>query len=132
VQHGEQVSGATRDLTVAERELLNAMLQVDGLEDGEALRRQAATARAASSCGCGCGSISLVVTDGGPSESWAKVSLPAVEGDVLGGDSELIGGLLLFQRDGWLCDLEVNSFIDEPLPLPAVDSARLRRYRDAG
>jgi hypothetical protein len=127
VQHGEKTPSGTRDLTTAERGLLDAMLDVDGLEDAELLRLQAATARASSSCACGCGSIYLVVGDGVPTVDTA--SLPIVEGDVLSDQGELIGGLLLFARDGRLYDLEVYSFTDAPLPLPLPVRARVFRYR---
>jgi hypothetical protein len=62
----------------------------------------------------------------------ADVSVPVVEGDVLGDDSEVIGGVLLFVCDGSLHNLEVYSFTDEPLRLPSVTRAGLRRYREGG
>jgi hypothetical protein len=125
-QHAEKIPSGTRDLTIVECRLLDAMLDVDGLEHAESLRLQAATARASSSCACGCGSIYLVVGEGVPT---VDVSLPVVEGDVLSDQSEVIGGLLLFACDGRLHDLEVYSFADAPLPLPSPERARVRRYQ---
>ena len=127
VRHGEPTSGEVRDLTARERHLLDAMLGVDTLADAEALRRQAAVVHASSSCGCGCGSIYLL----GDSSQAAPGSLPIVEGDVLDDRGEVIGGLLLFARDGHLHNLEVYSVTDAPLPLPEPDRARLRTYRSA-
>jgi hypothetical protein len=105
------------------------MLDVDGLDDAESLRRQARAVQAAPSCGCGCGSIYLVVNDAGTTVD--DVSLPVVEGDVLGEDGEVVGGLLLFVIKGRLHNLEVYSFTDDPLPLPPPERARVRRYRDS-
>jgi hypothetical protein len=128
VRHGERASGGTRELTTAERDLLDAMLDVGSLEAAEIMRLQATTARAAASCACGCGSIYLVLDAAEPCVD--TVSLPVVEGDVLGSHGEVVGGMLLFARDGRLHNLEVYSFTDAPLPLPPRERARLRRYRD--
>jgi hypothetical protein len=125
VAHGELPSGEVRDLTARERRLLDAMLSIDMLVDGESLRRQAAVIRASSSCGCGCGSIYLV----GDTSQAEPGSLPIVEGDVLDDRGEVIGGLLLFAQDGRLDNLEVYSVTDAPLPLPEPERARLRAYR---
>jgi hypothetical protein len=120
------VPGETRELTTAERDLLGAMLDVESLEDAQSLRLQAASTRAAASCACGCGSIYLAANDA--RQAFDMVSLPVVEGDVVGDDGQVVGGLLLFVRDGRLHNLEVYSVTDDPLPLPLPERARLRRY----
>jgi len=45
------------------------------------------------------------------------------EGIVLGAAGEVVGGLLLWVRDGLLDWLEVYWY-DEPLPVPALDRVR--------
>jgi hypothetical protein len=131
VRHGERASDEARDLTPAERDLLDAMLDVEGLIDAKSLRLQAAAARASSSCACGCGSIYLIV-DETRIPPVDAVSLPVVEGDAFSNGGDVIGGVLLFARDGMLDNLEVYSLADEPLPLPSRDRVRVRRYRDDG
>jgi hypothetical protein len=128
--HGESsASGTSRDLTSNERELLDAMLSVDGLVGADMLRRQLTAASAEPSCTCGCGSIYLRV-DRGASEGAEPFPEPViVEGTVTREAGEPIGGLLLFHDDGWLHNLEVYSFTDEPLPLPTPSRTRLQLYR---
>jgi hypothetical protein len=127
--HGDSsVREDSRDLTPIERDLLNAMLSVEGLEGAEVLRRQATTAKAASSCGCGCGSIYLMVDRDASERAEPFSERVIVEGAVIGRSDEPIGGLLLFQIDGWLDNLEVYTFTDEPLPLPTPSRTRLQPY----
>lgn len=94
-----------------------------------ALRRQVPTAGAAPSCRCGCGSIYLLIDHDASVRAESLGERVIAEGDVLNEIGEPVGGLLLFQDDGWLNNLEVYSMLDEPLPLPAVARTRLRLYR---
>jgi hypothetical protein len=127
--HGESSSrGTTRDLTWNERELLAAMLSVDGLDGAYVLRQQTAVARAEPSCTCGCGSIYLRIDRAASEGAHADLPRVIVEGTVISESGEPIGGLLLFEEDGWLHNLEVYSFTDEPLPLPPPSRARLQLY----
>ena len=112
-----------RPLTRSERALLDAFLgnEFEGVAE---LRVQASQVSASPGCTCGCGTIDLHVPDAVPTSS-ASSPVP-VEGTVVGGDGEPIGGLLLFIDGGHLSGLEVYSY-DEPLPLPRPEQVRWQR-----
>jgi hypothetical protein len=118
--------GTGRGLSPIERDLLAAMLSVDGLQAAGVLQQQATTARAAECCACGCGSIYLLIDQGASQRAEPLEERVIVEGDVLNAEGDPIGGVLLFQDDGWLRHLEIYTFGDEPLPLPAPAHTRLR------
>jgi hypothetical protein len=127
--HGPpSTSENSRELTQNERELVNAMLSVEGLAGAEALRRQATTAKATPSCACGCGSIYLIVDRDASERAEPSPEPVIVEGAVIGTGDEPIGGLLLFQSDGWLHNLEVYALTDEPLPLPPPGRTHLQLH----
>lgn len=121
--------GVSRDLTPNERDLLAAALSVEGLDASDALRSQAATARASSSCGCGCGSIYLIVDRDASERVESLEEGVIVEGVVIDEAGQPVGGLLLFQDDGWLNNLEVYSTGDTPLALPRPALAHFKAYR---
>ena len=100
-----------RPLTATERALVDELLD-SGFDGVAELRAQARRASASTGCECGCVTIDLHVPDELPVSSAAG---PApVEGTVVDGDGEPIGGVLLFVEHGRLAGLEVYSF-DEPL-----------------
>lgn len=110
-----------RPLTDRERALIDRFLSYD-FPGVEQLRAQLSTLQAWSSCSCGCGSIALLAdrrVAASPRTTWSPL-----EADVIDDAENLIGGLLLFTNDGYLDDLEIYSFQDEPLQLPPVDRIR--------
>lgn len=112
-----------RPLTPNEHELLSELL-VQAQDAAAALRPQLAEARVVSSCTCGCELIGFVSSDLGTPRAMPEATLFPVEGDVVDDIGEVVGGLILFLRDGGLHDLEVFSLANEPLPLP--DPAHVR------
>jgi hypothetical protein len=115
-----------RPPTHDEREVIDAVLAHD-FEGADALRHQWAHALVEPSCKCGCGSIGFVFDGTVPQErrSVAPSPLPT-DGDVLGEDGELIGGLLVLVRDGVLYDVDVYSFTDGPILFPPLARVRWR------
>ncbi|MEC4615050.1 hypothetical protein [Tsukamurella tyrosinosolvens] len=112
---------SVRPLTDRERATLDGFLSSDfaGVEE---LRAQVSTLQARPSCSCGCGSIALLAdrrVAASPRITWSPL-----EADVVDDAGNSIGGLLLFANDGYLDDLEVYSYLDEPLQLPPVDRIR--------
>ena len=100
-----------RPLTRTERSLLDSLLDRE-FEGVAELRAQVEQATASSGCECGCGMIDLHVPTGLPVSSAGPVP---VEGTVLDGSGEPIGGVLLFVEHGRLAGLEIYCD-DEPLP----------------
>lgn len=80
------------------------------------------TVQARPSCSCGCGSIALLADRSTPAS--LRTTWSPIAADVTDGKGRVIGGLLLFTNDGYLDDLEIYSFQDEPLQLPPVDRIR--------
>jgi len=109
-----------RETTEAESVVLAAAVSGDW-EGASELRSQLPGLLARRGCSCGCGSIELKTRQGMPART---VPSPApCEGIVLGAAGEVVGGLLLWVRDGLLDWLEVYWY-DEPLPVPALDRVR--------
>lgn len=110
-----------------ERKLLNALLahEFDGADE---LRLQVGNVHARSGCTCGCGTIDLIVDRSAAPRSAADSPL-GVEGEVADEAGNLIGGLLLFVEDGYLCSLEVYAYEDVALPLPSLSNVRWVRLQ---
>ncbi|PYF99329.1 hypothetical protein SAMN05216184_10739 [Georgenia satyanarayanai] len=101
------------------RALLEALLAHD-LPAAPALRAQAVSVRTRPGCTCGCGTLELVVTDDGAPLAPLHGTFP-VEGEVHDDDGTPVAGLLLFVEEGRLSSLEIFSYGDDGLPLPAPD-----------
>ena len=113
-----------RPLTENERLLLEALTS-QSFAGAEGLRRQIQWASAQPGCGCGCGTINLRCDeDQAEPAPVAKSPVPG-EAHVLDDRGDVIGGLLLFARNGYLSALEIFTFGD-PGPLPSAD--RIRPY----
>jgi hypothetical protein len=71
-------------------------------------------------CGCGCATVALAVDDDPQSDT---VAYPVPnEPTVLDDGGEAIGGVLVFARGGYLAELEVYSYAENPIsPFPPVD-----------
>ncbi len=109
-----------RPLSGGERLLLDGLLAHD-FPGAPELREQVMLALAIPGCGCGCGTIDFVLDPGVEVPVSTAESPVPVEGDVLDGDGEVVGGLLLFLKAGRLGGLEVFSYGHGPLPLPDPD-----------
>lgn len=106
-----------------EHELLHALLAHD-VPGAEALRAQVEHARVVSNCRYGCGSIGFVYArDAELPPSNAESPFP-VEGRDFDENGAEAGALLLFLEDGRLYELEVMSFVGDPLSLPEASSVR--------
>jgi hypothetical protein len=92
--------------------VLKALLAHDfpGVEE---LRVQSRDVLARPGCGCGCGTIHLFPQGPDLPASPAKSPVP-VEGTF----RDAVGGILLFVHNGFLSELEVHSFEEEPLLVP--------------
>lgn len=110
-------SAPWRAITASEAVLLAAAVDGDW-EGAEELRSQLPGLLARSGCSCGCGSIELRPRQGRAART-ASGPTPR-EGTVLDETGEVVGGLLLFLRNGFLQSLEVFSY-GAPLPMPAPD-----------
>lgn len=117
-----------RTLSPTEHRLLTELLAHD-VDGADLLRAQLADARVASNCDCGCGSIGFASAGEAVQPDEVRSTLFPVEADVLDDDGEVIGGLLLFVRDGRLFDLEVFSVGHHPLPMPDVSHVRWISHR---
>ena len=107
---------AARELTTAERAVLVELLGRD-FAGADELRRQLAAALVEPSCQCGCGSIRFVFPDE-PALARSESPNPVpVAVTILAADRSPVGGIVVFLRDGLLCDAEVFSFLS-PLPWP--------------
>lgn len=109
-----------RETTASEAALLAAAVDGDW-EGANELRSQLPGLLARSGCSCGCGSIELRPWQDRPA-SRASSPVPR-EGIVLDATGGVVGGLLLFLRNGLLQSLEVYSYGD-PLPMPVPERVR--------
>lgn len=111
---------ALRPLTHEEEKLLRWALE-HGSNEAKAYLPQVEGMRARSSCSCGCPSIRLEVSASAPIGLEVKDRIVA---DFLGQTSEGLGvGLLIFQDEGKLCELEVYPYDDAGrFCLPKIES----------
>ena len=113
-----------RKLTAAERDALVAVLTHADFQGRDALLEQVNAARVVGGCDCGCASVDLAVEDAPPSDSVAY-PIPN-EATVLDMDGHAIGGVLVSERDGYLAQLEVYGYANDPIsPFPPVDRLSL-------
>lgn len=85
----------------------------------EALRQQVRDALATAGCTCGCGSIALLPPQG--ASPAAADQIWPVEAEIRDRDGEPIGGIMLWLDRGLLSSLEVYTWGDDPMPVPAID-----------
>ena len=111
---------ALRPLMPEEEKLLRWALE-HGSDEAKSYLPQIEGMRARSSCSCGCPSISLVVSDNAPPVDAAKDRIVAdLSGRTTDGASV---GLLIFQDEGKLSELEVYPYGDEgKFGLPTIES----------
>jgi hypothetical protein len=111
-----------RPLSDNERDVLGALLDQEAPGATE-LRDQLGQVEVVSNCNCGCGSIAFTPRSHRTDRSSSSALYP-VEGEVLDDDGNLIGGVLLFVRDGRLNDVDVYSVTDRPLQMPDLAHVR--------
>lgn len=76
-------------------------------------------------CECGCGTSDFIFGDHSVNLPRSLSANPTPwSPEIVDGDGELVGGLILFLKDGLLQSLEVVSYLD-PLPLPGDGSGEL-------
>jgi hypothetical protein len=111
---------ALRPLTREEEKLLRWILE-NWPDEAKSFLPQIEGIRAENSCSCGCPSISLAVSDGVPTAIAGKDRIVV---DLSGQTSEGFSvGVLLFQDDGKLSELEIYPFDDEgTFGLPTIES----------
>ncbi len=108
----------------AERNSLIAVLKYADFVGRDALLEQVDAARVVGECGCGCATVDLAVDDA-PRSDAAVYPIPN-EATVLDSGGQAIGGVLVFERDGYLAQLEVYSYAEAPIsPFPPVDRLSL-------
>ena len=106
VSRGDETSALTpRPLSEAEQRLLLAVLGHAGFSGRNELLAQINSVEVVGRCGCGCATVTLRVDSSPPSDDIAR-PIPN-EAEVLDAESESVGGVLVFARDGRLCELEV-------------------------
>jgi hypothetical protein len=111
---------ALRPLTQEEEVLLRWILE-HGSDDAKSYLSQIEGMQAERSCSCGCPSISLVASDDASTAIGAKDRIVA---DLSGQTAEGISvGVLLFQDDGRLTELEIYPYDTEgTFGLPTIES----------
>jgi hypothetical protein len=113
-----------RPLKPEEVTVIRVLLDHADFDGRDELLEQIPAARVVGCCGCGCATVELAV-DKAPADDAASYPVPN-QATVLDEDGNLIGGVLLFVKDGCLAELEVYSFEDEPIGiLPRPDRLRL-------
>jgi hypothetical protein len=101
---------------------LGAILSQADFAGRAALLDQVDTARVIGGCDCGCATVDLAVEGAPPSHAIAY-PIPN-DATVLDAQGEIVGGMLVFVRDGYLAQLEVYGN-DSPIsPFPSVDRLR--------
>lgn len=110
----------TRELSVSEREVLEAWLAHD-VPLAHGLRQQLGRGtRVFASCDCGCGSIGFVRETDFAQNS----SLFGIDALIVDDRGAPIGGMILFVSGGRLHDIDVHSWPDAPLGFPTIKRVR--------
>ncbi|MBV6701894.1 hypothetical protein [Kitasatospora aureofaciens] len=101
-------------------QLLEALLK-DDEPVARALRAQIPHLRVTGHCPCPCPSIDFA-PDRATVAAAPVTGNPVVEAEMLDADGRPVGGVLLFAFDGYLSNLEIYSWADEPITeLPPPD-----------
>ncbi len=113
-----------RPLKPEETAVIRALLDHADFDGRAELFEQLPVAEVVGRCGCGCATVDLAVGKE-PAAGIEHQPIPN-QATVLDEAGEPIGGVLLFVSDGFLSQLEVYSFDDEPIrTLPQPDRLRL-------
>jgi hypothetical protein len=113
-----------RLLKPEESAVIRVLLDHADFDGRDELLEQVPAARVVGRCGCGCATVELAV-DKAPADDAVSYPIPN-QATVLDEDGNLIGGVLLFVKDGRLAELVVYSFEDEPIRVfPGADRLRL-------
>jgi hypothetical protein len=112
-----RMESAQRALATDEIALLRALLERGG---HEAFLPQLEVAGVTGGCSCGCPTIRIAV----PESSAIRTAAPKILVDVLGDVDGRMVGVLVFQVQGMLCELEVYDIcgVDGKFGLPAIES----------
>ncbi len=108
--------------TPIERAILALLLEKDGPGFAE-YRTQVEAVSVRSNCECGCGSIALKPDPMVSSRAASGLPTVVADANVILPD-EIVGGIILFQEDGFLAHLEIWSVAD-PLQFPAIEHVAL-------
>jgi hypothetical protein len=109
-----------------ERATLLGLLNHADFEGRDALVVQVESARVDSYCGCGCATVGLTVDPAAPSVHLTYRPIPN-DADVVDGEGELLGGVIVFVDDGYLSLLEVYWYEDPISPFPPLDRLQISR-----
>lgn len=112
-----------RPLSEAERKLLLSVLEYADFSGRDELLAQMSDVEVVGRCNCGCATVTLSVDSTPPSDDIAR-PIPN-EAAVLDADGEAVGGVLVFVRDGRVCELEVYSNSNEPIREIPLERVRL-------
>jgi hypothetical protein len=117
-----------RPLSEAERDTLELLLRHTDFEGRDALLAQIDHASVVGGCGCGCATVDLKITGNVP-PSARRSELPRpvpTKATALDNAGEPIGGVLLFEKDGYLATLEIYNHGPEPInPFPPIEQLRV-------
>ncbi len=107
-----------RPITSNERSILERVLAFEFPGAAE-FRTQLAGIGASAGCECGCATIDLAVDRTMSSAAASSLSVLPVTGMTADG----LGGVIVFQRDGWLSCLEIYNVGDDPIAVfPPVET----------
>lgn len=113
---------AERPVTPNERRILERLLAFE-FPGAEEFRTQLSGIRATPGCECGCATINLAVDRTG--------AVPAIEAPsllpVTGITKDDLGGVIVFQRNGWLSCMEIYNVDDDPIAdFPPAETIELK------
>ena len=115
-----------RPLLPEEGATLLGLLNHADFEGRDALVVQVESARVDSYCGCGCATVGLTVDAAAPSVHLTYRPIPN-DADVVDGEGELLGGVIVFVDDGYLSLLEVYWYEEPISPFPPLDRLKISR-----
>jgi hypothetical protein len=114
-----------RALRPEERATLLALLDHADFRGRDELIEQVEVTQALRECSCGCASIDLVVDPAAPPAVGTWRPIPN-EAEVIDGEGEHVGGVIVFTEDGYLSSLEIFTWLDDPInPFPPPERLRL-------
>ncbi len=113
-----------RPLLSEERATLLALLNYADFEGRDELVVQLESAHVDSYCGCGCATVGLTVDPAAPAARATYRPIPN-HADVIDGDGEILGGVIVFADDGYLSLLEVYWYEEPISPFPPLGRLQL-------
>jgi hypothetical protein len=113
-----------RPLSPTEWEVLTAWLDHDVAGAIELRTQVNSDLRVFGSCDCGCGSLGFArpvddTTGGG-------VSMFPIDAEIIDGNGQMIGGMVLLVREGRLHDIDIHTY-EEAQPFPTLACVRWHR-----